>query len=149
MEREPNRPDGPVTELDHLVVRGASEHILKNVELALPKKNRIVFTGVSGSGKSSLAFDTIFAEGQRRYVSHPHMLGSSSARWRSPATTVFGVSHRRSGRAEDRGRNPRSTVGTITRSTISASCTLASASSDATNATALSSLSLLNRLLMR
>ena len=57
-----------VRELDHLVVRGAGEHNLKDIDLSIPKKRLVVFTGVSGSGKSSLAFDTIFAEGQRRYV---------------------------------------------------------------------------------
>ena len=53
---------------DRLTVRGAREHNLKNVSLDLPRDSLIVFTGLSGSGKSSLAFDTIFAEGQRRYV---------------------------------------------------------------------------------
>ena len=53
---------------DRLVVRGAREHNLKDVSLDLPRDALIVFTGLSGSGKSSLAFDTIFAEGQRRYV---------------------------------------------------------------------------------
>ena len=53
---------------DNLVVRGAREHNLKNVSLELPRNSLVVFTGLSGSGKSSLAFDTIFAEGQRRYV---------------------------------------------------------------------------------
>ena len=52
----------------HIQVRGARQHNLKNVDLTLPRDRLIVFTGVSGSGKSSLAFDTIFAEGQRRYV---------------------------------------------------------------------------------
>jgi excinuclease ABC subunit A len=51
-----------------IVVRGAREHNLKNVTLSIPKKSLVVITGVSGSGKSSLAFDTIYAEGQRRYV---------------------------------------------------------------------------------
>ena len=76
-----NRPNGiaPVVaprqrkkrstiELDTIEVRGAREHNLKHIDVSLPKKKLIVFTGVSGSGKSSLAFDTIFAEGQRRYV---------------------------------------------------------------------------------
>ena len=53
---------------DRLVVRGAREHNLRGVDLDLPRNSMIVFTGLSGSGKSSLAFDTIFAEGQRRYV---------------------------------------------------------------------------------
>ena len=54
--------------IDKLVVRGAREHNLKNVSIELPRDALVVFTGLSGSGKSSLAFDTIFAEGQRRYV---------------------------------------------------------------------------------
>ena len=60
------------TELDTILVKGAREHNLQNIDVELPKKKLIVFTGVSGSGKSSLAFDTIFAEGQRRYVESPH-----------------------------------------------------------------------------
>ena len=51
-----------------IIIRGARQHNLKNIDLSLPRNKFIVFTGVSGSGKSSLAFDTIFAEGQRRYV---------------------------------------------------------------------------------
>ena len=54
--------------LDTIIIKGAKEHNLKDVSLQLPKNELIVFTGVSGSGKSSLAFDTIFAEGQRRYI---------------------------------------------------------------------------------
>ncbi|HTC30385.1 MAG TPA: hypothetical protein VK702_06620, partial [Candidatus Acidoferrum sp.] len=54
--------------LDHIVIKGAREHNLKNVDLTLPRNALIVVTGLSGSGKSSLAFDTIYAEGQRRYV---------------------------------------------------------------------------------
>ena len=53
---------------DKIVIKGAREHNLKNVSLEIPKNELVVFTGVSGSGKSSLAFDTIFAEGQRRYI---------------------------------------------------------------------------------
>ena len=53
---------------DKLIVKGAKEHNLKNVDIELPRNKLIVFTGLSGSGKSSLAFDTIYAEGQRRYV---------------------------------------------------------------------------------
>ena len=54
--------------MDKIIIRGAREHNLKNISLELPRNKLIVFTGLSGSGKSSLAFDTIFAEGQRRYV---------------------------------------------------------------------------------
>ena len=57
-----------MSELDHIAVRGAEEHNLKRVDLDIPKKKLVVFTGPSGSGKSSMAFDTIYAEGQRRYV---------------------------------------------------------------------------------
>ena len=53
---------------DKIVIKGAREHNLKNVDLTIPRDQLVVFTGVSGSGKSSLAFDTIYAEGQRRYV---------------------------------------------------------------------------------
>ena len=56
------------TELDYLVVRGARENNLKNVNISLPRNQLVVMTGPSGSGKSSLAFDTLYAEGQRRYV---------------------------------------------------------------------------------
>ncbi|MBC8340355.1 MAG: hypothetical protein H8E63_01680, partial [Proteobacteria bacterium] len=55
-------------ELDHIFIKGAREHNLKNVSVKIPKKKLSVMTGVSGSGKSSLAFDTLYAEGQRRYV---------------------------------------------------------------------------------
>ncbi len=55
-------------ELDHILIKGAREHNLKNIDLRIPKKKLVVLTGVSGSGKSSLAFDTLYSEGQRRYV---------------------------------------------------------------------------------
>jgi excinuclease UvrABC ATPase subunit len=57
--------------MDSILIRGAREHNLKNVSLAIPRNALVVLTGVSGSGKSSLAFDTLFAEGQRRYVESP------------------------------------------------------------------------------
>ena len=53
---------------DHIVIKGAREHNLRNIDVAIPRDKLVVLTGVSGSGKSSLAFDTLFAEGQRRYV---------------------------------------------------------------------------------
>ncbi|MDO9590722.1 MAG: hypothetical protein Q7J04_06225, partial [Microcella sp.] len=61
-------PATPLETAPHLSVRGARVHNLRNVDLVIPRDALVVFTGLSGSGKSSLAFDTIFAEGQRRYV---------------------------------------------------------------------------------
>jgi excinuclease ABC subunit A len=63
-----NKIDNNSEEGNSINIRGARQHNLKNIDLSLPRNKFIVFTGVSGSGKSSLAFDTIFAEGQRRYV---------------------------------------------------------------------------------
>ena len=63
-----NKVDSSLKEDNSINIRGARQHNLKNIDLSLPRNKFIVFTGVSGSGKSSLAFDTIFAEGQRRYV---------------------------------------------------------------------------------
>ena len=64
--KDHDRIDVTAMELPFVAVRGAREHNLKNVDVDIPKKKLVVFTGVSGSGKSSMAFDTIFAEGQRR-----------------------------------------------------------------------------------
>ena len=102
--------------LENIVVRGAREHNLKNVNVTIPRNKLVVITGVSGSGKSSLAFDTIYAEGQRRYVESlsayaRQFLGRMDKpdvdhiEWLSPAISIDqkGVSH-----------NPRSTVGTVT-----------------------------------
>jgi excinuclease ABC subunit A len=102
--------------MDRLVVRGAREHNLKDVHLDLPRDALIVFTGLSGSGKSSLAFDTIFAEGQRRYVeSLSAYAASSSGRWTSPDVDfIEGLSPAVSIDQKSTNRNPRSTVGTIT-----------------------------------
>jgi len=99
-----------------LTIRGAREHNLKNVSLSLPREAMIVFTGLSGSGKSSLAFDTIFAEGQRRYVESlsayaRQFLGQMD----KPAVDfVEGLSPAVSIDQKSTSRNPRSTVGTIT-----------------------------------
>ena len=74
--------------LDKIVVHGAREHNLKNIDVTIPRDKLVVLTGLSGSGKSSLAFDTIYAEGQRRYVeSLPPTPGCSWARWKSPTWT--------------------------------------------------------------
>ncbi|MEZ4472587.1 MAG: excinuclease ABC subunit UvrA [bacterium] len=106
----------PAVELDHLVVRGAREHNLKNVDLAIPKKKLVVFTGVSGSGKSSMAFDTIFAEGQRRYVESlsayaRQFLGQME---KPRYDSIRGLSPTISIEQKTTSKNPRSTVGTIT-----------------------------------
>ena len=99
-----------------IVVRGAREHNLQGVNLELPRNKLIVFTGVSGSGKSSLAFDTIYAEGQRRYVESlssyaRQFLGQLS---KPDVDYIGGLSPAVSIQQKTAGRNPRSTVGTIT-----------------------------------
>jgi excinuclease ABC subunit A len=111
---EPVSPSRPPA--DRLVVRGAREHNLKDVSLDLPRDAFIVFTGLSGSGKSSLAFDTIFAEGQRRYVESlsayaRQFLGQMD---KPDVDFIEGLSPAVSIDQKSTSRNPRSTVGTIT-----------------------------------
>ena len=101
---------------DRLIIRGAREHNLKDVSLDLPRNSLIVFTGLSGSGKSSLAFDTIFAEGQRRYVESlsayaRQFLGQMD---KPDVDFIEGLSPAVSIDQKSTNRNPRSTVGTIT-----------------------------------
>ncbi|MDD4080469.1 MAG: excinuclease ABC subunit UvrA [Eubacteriales bacterium] len=101
---------------DALIIRGAREHNLKNVSLTLPRNKLIVFTGLSGSGKSSLAFDTIFAEGQRRYV---ESLSSYARQFlgqmeKPDVDAIEGLSPAISIDQKSTGHNPRSTVGTVT-----------------------------------
>jgi excinuclease ABC subunit A len=101
---------------DRLVIHGAREHNLKNVTLDLPRNRLIVFTGLSGSGKSSLAFDTIYAEGQRRYV---ESLSSYARQFlgqmeKPDVDFIEGLSPAISIDQKSTSRNPRSTVGTIT-----------------------------------
>jgi excinuclease ABC subunit A len=101
---------------DRLIVRGAREHNLKDVHVELPRDSLIVFTGLSGSGKSSLAFDTIFAEGQRRYVESlsayaRQFLGQMD---KPDVDFIEGLSPAVSIDQKSTSRNPRSTVGTIT-----------------------------------
>ena len=105
-----------VKELDTIDIRGAREHNLKNVHVRLPKKNLIVFTGVSGSGKSSLAFDTIFAEGQRRYVESLSAYARQFiGQMEKPRyDTIRGLSPTIAIEQKAASKNPRSTVGTIT-----------------------------------
>jgi excinuclease ABC subunit A len=106
----------PAQSAGTLVVRGAREHNLKNVNLELPREALIVFTGISGSGKSSLAFDTIYAEGQRRYVESlsayaRQFLGQMD---KPDVDFIEGLSPAISIDQKSASRNPRSTVGTIT-----------------------------------
>ena len=103
-------------ELDRIIVKGAREHNLKNIDIDIPKKKMVVFTGVSGSGKSSLAFDTIFAEGQRRYV---ESLSSYARQFigqmeKPKYETIRGLSPTIAIEQKAASKNPRSTVGTIT-----------------------------------
>ncbi|MGA0959025.1 MAG: excinuclease ABC subunit UvrA, partial [Ilumatobacteraceae bacterium] len=101
---------------DQLIVRGAREHNLKNLSVDIPRDKIVVFTGLSGSGKSSLAFDTIYAEGQRRYVESlsayaRQFLGQMD---KPDVDVIEGLSPAISIDQKSASRNPRSTVGTIT-----------------------------------
>ncbi len=102
--------------LDKIVIKGARTHNLKNIDLEIPKDKLVVFTGVSGSGKSSLAFDTIYAEGQRRYV---ESLSSYARQFlgvmdKPDVDYIEGLSPAISIDQKSSGHNPRSTVGTVT-----------------------------------
>src|SRR6187200_3757577 len=102
--------------LTHISVRGAREHNLKGIDIDLPRDSLIVITGLSGSGKSSLAFDTIYAEGQRRYM---ESLSSFAKRFigqvaKPDVDFVFGLSPVISIEQKTVASNPRSTVGTLT-----------------------------------
>jgi excinuclease ABC subunit A len=101
---------------DKIIVRGAREHNLKNIDVSLPKNKLVVITGVSGSGKSSLAFDTIFAEGQRRYVESLSAYARQFiGQMQKPRyETIRGLSPTISVDQKTASTNPRSTVGTIT-----------------------------------
>ena len=101
---------------DEIVIKGAKEHNLKNVSLSIPKNQLVVFTGVSGSGKSSLAFDTVFAEGQRRYIESlstyaRQFLGQMD---KPNVEAITGLSPAISIDQKSTSNNPRSTVGTVT-----------------------------------
>ena len=102
--------------MDKIIIRGASEHNLKNINLELPRGKFIVFTGISGSGKSTLAFDTIFAEGQRRYL---ESLSSYARQFlgqmeKPDVDSIEGLSPAISIDQKAASHNPRSTVGTVT-----------------------------------
>src|SRR5215468_6388367 len=101
---------------DSIVVRGAREHNLKNIDVVIPRDRLVVITGLSGSGKSSLAFDTLYAEGQRRYV---ESLSSYARQFleqqgKPDVDSIEGLSPAISIEQKTTSRNPRSTVGTVT-----------------------------------
>src|SRR5579871_2054314 len=101
---------------DKITIKGAREHNLKNIDLEIPKNKLVVFTGLSGSGKSSLAFDTIYAEGQRRYVESlsayaRQFLGQMD---KPDVDYIEGLSPAISIDQKGASHNPRSTVGTVT-----------------------------------
>ena len=101
---------------DKLIIKGAREHNLKNIDVELPRNKLIVVSGLSGSGKSSLAFDTIFAEGQRRYV---ESLSSYARQFlgrmdKPDLDYIEGLSPAISIEQKTTHKNPRSTVGTVT-----------------------------------
>ena len=102
--------------MDKIIIKGARENNLKNINLEIPKNKLVVMTGVSGSGKSSLAFDTIYAEGQRRYVESlsayaRQFLGGES---KPDVDSIEGLSPSISIDQKSTNNNPRSTVGTVT-----------------------------------
>ena len=103
-------------ELKKINIRGAREHNLKDIDISIPKNKLVVITGVSGSGKSSLAFDTIYAEGQRRYV---ESLSSYARQFlgkidKPDVDNISGLSPTISIDQKTTSHNPRSTVGTVT-----------------------------------
>ena len=99
-----------------LKVRSANEHNLKNIDINIPKNKLIVMTGVSGSGKSSLAFDTIYAEGQRRYVESLSAYARQFLQMmqKPDVESIEGLSPAISIEQKSTNKNPRSTVGTVT-----------------------------------
>ena len=107
---------GNTKSLTEIVVKGARQHNLKNINVTIPRDKLVVITGLSGSGKSSLAFDTIYAEGQRRYVESlstyaRQFLGLME---KPDMDTIEGLSPAISIEQKASARNPRSTVGTVT-----------------------------------
>jgi excinuclease ABC subunit A len=103
-------------EYSHIIVRGAREHNLKNVSVNIPREQLVVITGLSGSGKSSLAFDTLYAEGQRRYVESlsPYARQFLGMMEKPDVDSIEGLSPAISIEQKTVGSNPRSTVGTVT-----------------------------------
>ncbi len=112
----PEKPSEKLFEGRAIVIRGAREHNLKNIDLTIPRDKLVVFTGLSGSGKSSLAFDTIYAEGQRRYV---ELLSAYARQFlemmqKPDVDQIDGLSPAISIEQKTTSKNPRSTVGTVT-----------------------------------
>ena len=101
---------------DNIVIKGAREHNLKNIDVTIPKNSLVVISGLSGSGKSSLAFDTIFAEGQRRYVESLSAYARQFlGRLEKPdVDSIDGLSPAIAIEQRSTQKNPRSTVGTVT-----------------------------------
>ena len=109
-------PFGTFKMQDKLIIRGARAHNLKNIDVEIPRDKLVVVTGLSGSGKSSLAFDTIYAEGQRRYVESlsayaRQFLGNME---KPDVDSIDGLSPAISIDQKTTSKNPRSTVGTVT-----------------------------------
>ena len=102
--------------MKHIKVRGAKQHNLKNIDVDLPRDNLVVITGLSGSGKSSLAFDTLYAEGQRRYVESLSAYARQflSMMEKPDVDHIEGLSPAISIEQKTTSHNPRSTVGTVT-----------------------------------
>src|ERR1044071_1780340 len=116
MAKQQQGSNGVAGDIEMIEVIGAREHNLKNIDISIPKNKLVVFTGVSGSGKSSLAFDTIFNEGQRRYMESfsayaRQFIGDME---RPDVDKITGLSPVISIEQKTTNRNPRSTVGTIT-----------------------------------
>jgi excinuclease ABC subunit A len=115
-EKGPGRQNGRVSDQRVISIRGAREHNLKDVDLDIPRDRLVVFTGLSGSGKSSLAFDTIYAEGQRRYVESLSAYARQFLEMmqKPDVDQIDGLSPAISIEQKTTSRNPRSTVGTVT-----------------------------------
>ena len=114
---KPSTAHPPARFADRVIsVRGAREHNLKNVDLTIPRDKLVVFTGLSGSGKSSLAFDTIYAEGQRRYVESLSAYARQFLEMmqKPDVDQIDGLSPAISIEQKTTSKNPRSTVGTVT-----------------------------------